>query len=75
MADLPYYVDDPVMVEVRKAHRLLSEPDDRAETWQAYTGTCSAGDWSPRAAGPLDSSALMEEFDGHMRDLQEKAHA
>ncbi|MFF9785652.1 hypothetical protein [Streptomyces nigrescens] len=73
MADLPYWPDDPKLVEARAVHRLLSEPYDGDSHYQRYVGSCSSGDWE--AGRPLDFAALQEEFDLHMGAVQNIVHS
>ncbi|MEU0770545.1 hypothetical protein [Streptomyces albogriseolus] len=68
-SERPYWVDDPVMDEVRTAHRLNWEPADD-DHCQLYLASCSAGDWE--AGRPLDASAVQEEWDLHMGRLQDE---
>jgi hypothetical protein len=67
----PYYIDDPLMDEVRRTHRAQHEPAD-SDMFQLYTGSCSGCDWT---SGPLNASAVQEAFDDHMAGLQTQQHA
>ncbi|MFC4114000.1 hypothetical protein [Nonomuraea zeae] len=73
MIDLPHYTDDPP-VDL-KAHRLLLDLDPVASAQAGrdlQSGTCSCSTMT--ATPPWDDSAVFEQFDAHMADVQVDAH-
>lgn len=61
MGDVPYYVDDPLMVQARNHHTL-----------QLAARRCAGCPWS--SPERFDFSAVQEAFDQHMQQVQQQVH-
>lgn len=78
MGDLPYYVDDPLMDDVRREHRRHLEPQEvesAARGFTVYAAWCTGPGCPWISRGVYDRHGQDEEFDQHMRDLQQYVHA
>ncbi|MFG2563349.1 hypothetical protein [Streptomyces sp. NPDC048496] len=77
MTALPHYIDDPRIDEVRKTHRLHLDPhpvESALRGWTVYAAWCTGTDcpWISRSL--YDDHGQHEQFDQHLRDLQQTVH-